>query len=77
MKPKEIFYGRIVYCLGGANDSYPTTTAGRKTFSSEISGRFIQVDWGVLWNRNSQLKIELSLKELRSRKLKKKLIMIH
>lgn len=44
MKPKEIFYGRIVYCLGGSNDSYPTTTAGRKTFSSEISGRFIQVD---------------------------------
>lgn len=44
IKPKEIFYGRIVYCLGGANDSYPTTTAGRKTFSSEISGRFIQVD---------------------------------
>jgi hypothetical protein len=44
IKPKEIFYGRIVYCLGGANDSYPTTIAGRKTFSSEISGRFIQVD---------------------------------
>ena len=44
IKPKQVFYGRIVYLLGGANDSYPTTTAGRKTFSSEISGRFIQVD---------------------------------
>ena len=44
IKPKQVFYGRIVYVLGGKNDSYPATTAGRKTFSSEISGRFIQVD---------------------------------
>lgn len=39
---KGILYGRIVLCLGGTNDSYPTTTAGKKVFSSQIAGKFYQ-----------------------------------
>ena len=41
-KPRGVMYGRIVICLGGTNDSYPTTTAGRKVFSSEIAGKYYQ-----------------------------------
>lgn len=42
LQPKGILYGRIVICLGGANDSYPTTTAGKKVFSSQIAGKYYQ-----------------------------------
>ena len=42
LESKGILYGRIVICLGGTNDSYPTTTAGKKIFSAQIAGKFYQ-----------------------------------
>lgn len=42
--PRTRWYGRVVWILGGTSgNSYPATTVGRKTFSSQIEGRYYSV----------------------------------
>ena len=39
--PQQVMYGRVVWVLGGSGgSSYPTTTSGKKAWSSEVSGKF-------------------------------------
>ena len=43
--PRTIFYGRVVWVLGGTGgNSYPNTTVGTKTFSSELEGRYYNIE---------------------------------
>ena len=44
VSPQQVFYGRVVWVLGGTSgSSYPTTTSGSKAFSSEIQGKFYSI----------------------------------
>lgn len=42
--PRTIFYGRVVWVLGGTGgNGYPNTTVGTKTFSAELEGRYYNI----------------------------------
>lgn len=44
--PRSRFYGRICYVLcGTSGNDYPTTTKGKKSFSSELSGKYYQLEF--------------------------------
>ena len=42
--PQQVFYGRAVWVLGGpGGSSYPVTTAGKKCWSSEMEGKYYNI----------------------------------
>jgi len=42
--PEQVFFGRVVWVLGGTGgSSYPVTTAGKKVWSSEMEGKYYNI----------------------------------
>lgn len=42
---RTVFYGRVVWVLGGqSGSSYPSTSIGRKRFSCELEGKYYNID---------------------------------
>ena len=45
VEPQQVFYGRVVWVLGGTSGSnYPNTTTGEKAFSAELEGRYYNIE---------------------------------
>jgi hypothetical protein len=43
--PRERFYGRVAWVLGGTSGgSYPSTSVGKKVFSAEIEGKYYNIE---------------------------------
>jgi len=42
---RTVFYGRVVWVLGGTSgSSYPSTSIGKKTFSAALEGKYYNID---------------------------------